>query len=142
MGETVLEHKIKELGLRMVARHMGRDAWGKGTVLFDKWRCDITNPDNGHRICVTFRMGEGYNGKRPELSQVMESIVFDADSGGLSYREFLDEFGYEGTDNEKGIWRACVRMRDRVFKILNQDDFDTMVSYGQDEWSEHESQEA
>lgn len=136
--ETVLEHEVKDMGLKMVCRYLGRGLWHDPAIPFDKWRCDLRNPANGARISVTYHIGYGLHGARPQIVDVVENLLEDAIVGAMPYNEFLKEFGYEDDKDKRKMWRTCWRGRGRLMSFFGPVTMGFLINRGQQDWEEYE----
>ena len=74
----------------------------------DKWECWLSRGDN--KIFVVFHLGEGHEGREPELKDVIHALLSDSYAGSLSFEDFCEEFGYD-TDSRRAYatWEDCER---------------------------------
>ncbi len=75
------------------------------------WHVTLTMYDK--RVTSTYRMGTGHKGKRPNVGEVLESLVMDAHAADESFPDFCADFGYD-EDSRKALatWHACRKIRE------------------------------
>jgi len=126
---TQFEDEVKALGLRMTARYLGRKGWkAEKNVLFDNWRCDFLNPQNGAKMSTLFHMGIGHNKKRPDMVDVLSCVIYDADVGGRTLQDILSESWYDDDKEAREVWRGCVSLRKRLIALVGEKEFEKLVS--------------
>lgn len=80
----------------------------------------------GRQLSVDYWMGVGLSGD-PDAESVLECLLSDAIAGQDTFEGFCMEFGYnEDSRKAKRIYDACVRMRNKLERLLG-DDFDDFL---------------
>lgn len=103
LGKIVLDH-----GIRMTATHLGirdKTEWDDTPWHHDAWRCTFRRrPGQEGSFTVTFRLGMGHDGRKPNKFEVLESVITDARSvredGDGTFEGWCREFGYD-TDSRR-----------------------------------------
>ena len=98
------EFILDALGVTMRATRKDgpREGWGASA---SHWR--VTLRRDRASMTTDYSMGSAHVGE-PELCDVLNCLLSDAEAGAQSFDDFCDEFGY-GTDSRKAekTWRAC-----------------------------------
>lgn len=92
------------------------------SIRFDCWVS--TMRFNGRQFTFTYKMGEGHNGKEPDLESALDSLVSDArsweDSDG-DYGDWASQFGYGDSAEHKRTFKACARIARRLKKLFGDE---------------------
>lgn len=92
----------------------------------DHWRCRIRQGRKS--MSLTFSMGSGHNGKRPELDEVLSCLASDSSLVDQTFENFCDEFGYEHDSRKhKRTYNACIKQGNQLLALLGKDAFDELV---------------
>lgn len=101
--KSILENVVIE------SEYIGDAAWRPfSTHRSDKWEASLYRGEA--KIFVEFYLGEGHNGREPELKEVVYALLNDSYAGSLIFDDFCSEFGYD-TDSRRAFatWEDCER---------------------------------
>jgi len=112
--------------VKIGVRHGARLAWEKQ----DDWQTNA----NGYRVALRYQgrtvaldfwMGAGIE-REPEAADVIDCLLSDATSEGMSFKEWCREYGYDTDDRRKmrsayRTFRACLRIARMVRHLLGSD---------------------
>jgi hypothetical protein len=111
---------MKMFKVNMNSEYMGRvEEWGQK---MDLWK--VVLKYKGKRFTVPFYMGIGYDGREPELGNVLDSLFRDTQVSDYNFDDFVKEFGYEN-DNKLGKegYASCLK-NTKGLKRLFGNEFD------------------
>ena len=108
--------------VKIGVRHGARLAWEKQ----DDWQTNangyrVALRYQGRTVALSFWMGTGIE-REPEAADVLDCLLSDATSEGVSFEEWCREYGYD-TDSRANYrtFRACLRMARKVRHLLGSD---------------------
>ncbi len=133
MSKSELAQALETTNIKLSAVYVGEDetdGWKH-----DLWKVEIAR--DGKTFQTSYKTGLGHRKApsydknrprpiKPELADVVSSLLSDAQSGQMSFDEFCGEFGYD-SDSRKALatWEACVSTAGPLRRVLGVD-FDTL----------------
>lgn len=85
---------------------------------FDAWKVRITNP-RGKTFSTKFYQGSAFNGQKPELRRVLESLILDANVAmDISEEEFLEDLYFDDEEYGKKAYKNCININNRLELFL------------------------
>jgi len=102
-----------------------------GSLSMDNWRVVIKSPYA--RIMVHFSMGKAFNGREPELEDVLDCLASDASclDSCDDIADFIIDFGYTGNAqairDAKKTWKAIQRIAKRLQRLLTPEAYQTLL---------------
>ena len=107
--------------IEISSEYIGNGKWGADKWRSDKWEVCLYR--GAYKITVEFFLGEGNNGRAPELKEVVFALLNDAQAGELSFEDFCSDFGYD-TDSRRAYatWEACKENREKLLAIFSPDE--------------------
>lgn len=104
--ELLTKHNVTLESQRMNHRE-GAEDWPRGS---SHWRCCLkrTMPDGKRKqFTCDYSMGSAHKGK-PNVADVVSSLLLDARAGDESFADFCANFGYdEDSRKAEATWRQC-----------------------------------
>ncbi len=92
----------------------------------DHWLCTLEA--NSKAMQITFSMGQGHKGAKPELTEVLSCLASDASSvESDDFEDWCSEMGYD-TDSRKAerTYKACKAEAVKLEDFLGRDAFQTL----------------
>ena len=111
---------LKEIEIE--SEYIGNAAWRPfSSHRSDKWEVSLYRGEN--KIFVEFHLGEGCEGREPELKEVIYALLNDSYAGSIRFEDFCSEFGYD-TDSRRAFatWEACKVTREKLGKLFSPDE--------------------
>lgn len=99
--------------IEISSEYIGNAVWLPfGSFRSDKWQAYLYRSDK--KIKVEF-LGEGHNGRKPELREVIFVLINEARAGELSFWDFCREYDYN-TDSMRAFsaWQTCQLTREKL----------------------------
>ena len=93
--------------IEIQSEYIGNAVWRPfGSHRSDKWEVWLYRGEA--KISFDFYLGEGNNGREPELKEVIYALLSDSYAGSISFEDFCSEFGYD-TDSRRAYttWERC-----------------------------------
>ena len=114
---TLME-RIRLAEVRMQAtRYNGEPPEWAGDM--DGWRCTLRKP--GGSFTVTYWMGLGHGGRRPDVVEVMECVLSDAVLvDGQDEEDFARSMGY-GIEEARPVFGRMVKQTERLRRWLGDE---------------------
>ena len=110
--------------IEIESEYIGNAVWRPfSSHRFDKWEVFLhrRKSDSVHVFFLgDFHLGEGNNGREPELREVIFALLSDGQAGSLSFEDFCFDFGYD-TDSRRAfaVWEACKESGEKLRKIFS-----------------------
>jgi hypothetical protein len=92
------------------------------------WR--VTLHYQGRGMTVRYYMGPALTGQ-PEVRDVLNCLVSDADLGAESFDDFCADLGYEPTARNRRTWQQCQRYGVSLAAVLG-DDYDRIAAWARE----------
>lgn len=108
--------------IEIESEYIGNAVWRPvGSHRSDKWEVWLYRGEA--KISVDFYLGEGHNGRAPELVEVVYSLLCDYQAGSMSFEDFCGDYGYD-TDSRKAFatWEACGVNAGKLGKLFSADE--------------------
>lgn len=120
-----LKERIQFDAIRMSATHCGEKVEGEEGFNpgwpYDEWRYTFRSLHFEGSLTVTFRMGIGHGGKKPDAERVLEALLSDASgvADGESYADWCGNYGFD-TDSRRAerVYVATLKQTDRLREWL------------------------
>lgn len=126
--ETLIETFAEKYGITMTVSSLP-STYSVGVtgreLRTDNWECTLRY--EGRSAVFSYGMGEGHNGREPEVDEVLQSLVDE--SWGLEdmdLEEWARNYGYEIDDEEQleatqKIYDTCVTNREKLIALVGQE---------------------
>lgn len=115
---------LKEIQIE--SEYIGNAVWRPfGSYRSDKWEVTLYRGES--KITVEFHLGEGREGREPELKEVILALLNDSQAGELSFEDFCSHCGYD-TDSRRAYatWEVCGRTREKLGVLFSPDEIDLL----------------
>lgn len=91
----------------------------------DKWEVWLYRGEA--KIMIEFHLGEGNDGRAPELKEVIFALLSDSYAGGLSFEDFCSDFSYN-TDSRRAYatWEDCVTSGDKLRVLFTPEEIEQL----------------
>lgn len=124
---NTLENYIEENSIEISSVYIRGPLSGKSDTwkeTADYFRVTLNNRKNGVGYCFDYFKGVGLRRKnkpvKPSVYEVLDSLCTDAESGGCSFNEFCDNYGYSNDSIEAfDIYRDCMEAHEKLNKIFS-----------------------
>lgn len=131
LTDLIEEHKIRMTATfvsRTVSRDIERPYGGTYVVYQDNWKCRLSC---GRRsLTVDFHLGEGHNGRTPDVTEVLACILMDVNGydNARDFEEWCAEYGYD-TDSRQAErdYQTIGKQYEGVQRLLG-DDYDSFIN--------------
>ena len=112
--------------IKIESEYIGKAAWRPfSSFRSDKWECCIYRGEA--KISIEFHIGEGCEGREPELKEVIYALLNDSQAGELSFEDFCSEFCYN-PDSRRAFatWEECVKTREKLGILFSPEDIEQL----------------
>lgn len=112
--------------IELESEYIGNAAWRPfSSHRSDKWEASLYRGEA--KISVDFYLGEGHEGREPEIKEVIYALLNDSYAGSLSFHGFCREFGYN-TDSMRAFatWEGCKVSAEKLGKLFSPDEIEQL----------------
>lgn len=140
--ENAVEQYLAARGIEFGAGYVGQMKDDSGWEHF-LWRVHLSRSPT-KRFSTDYRMGLAHvikskksymqdKPKAPTATQVLHSLIHDTRSGGMSFRDFCDDLGYNyDSIKDLNMYRECEEIAHKMRKIFTREEFEKFEEMLQD----------
>jgi len=86
----------------------------------DHWRLTLFNKATQKQMTLTYSQGYGFNGQRPNVERIIETLKNDSYMASMDYQDFLNETNLENSSLSRKRYAAIFRQTEGLKRITEE----------------------